>query len=354
MGFIDVKRIGQSFFGKAGQEVKLTATALLALGASRVALANKGQIFGVQGGFAPVFVVVGAGQVVGQVFVFGKMIDDNAGGYAVVGVAVVWENLVVAHRAERIVHAVWIYFELQGRHGNTAIFAVGAGAKQDGHRENQTDKQAVPYDRTAFQTRHHTPKLNKKREISKFKKKAYLCRVNFVVICLCDVVVGVFCYLFAMAQIKYYSKEGLQKLKDELDRLVKVERPNISRQIAEARDKGDLSENAEYDAAKEAQGLCELKIAKLQQELANARLIDESKLDTSKVLLLSTVKIKNLKNGAKMTYTLVPENEADLKTGKISISSPIAQGLLGKSVGDKVDITVPAGTIPFEITEISR
>ncbi len=157
-----------------------------------------------------------------------------------------------------------------------------------------------------------------------------------------------------MAQIKYYSKEGLQKLKDELDRLVKVERPNISKQIAEARDKGDLSENAEYDAAKEAQGLCELKIAKLQQELANARILDESRLDTSKVLLLSTVKIKNLKNGAQMSYTLVPENEADLKTGKISVSSPIAQGLLGKCVGDKVDITVPAGTIPFEITEISR
>ncbi|MDE5703484.1 MAG: transcription elongation factor GreA, partial [Bacteroidales bacterium] len=125
-----------------------------------------------------------------------------------------------------------------------------------------------------------------------------------------------------MAQIKYYSKEGMHKRKDELDHLVKVERPGISKQIAEARDKGDLSENAEYDAAKEAQGLCEMKIAKLQQELANARLLDESKLDTSKVLLLSVVKIKNLKNGAQMTYTLVPENEADLKFGKISVGSP--------------------------------
>ncbi|MEG1499213.1 MAG: transcription elongation factor GreA [Bacteroidales bacterium] len=157
-----------------------------------------------------------------------------------------------------------------------------------------------------------------------------------------------------MATIKYYSKEGLQKLSDELEHLIRVERPSISRQIAEARDKGDLSENAEYDAAKEAQGLCELKIAKLQQEVANARILDESKLDSSKVLLLSTVRIKNLKNGSIMKYTLVPENEADLKMGKISVSSPISQGLLGKKLGDKVDITVPAGTIPFEITEITR
>ena len=157
-----------------------------------------------------------------------------------------------------------------------------------------------------------------------------------------------------MGEIKYYSKEGLQKLKDELEYLTKVERPKISQQIAEARDKGDLSENAEYDAAKEAQGLCELKISKLQMELANALILDESKMDTSKVLLLSTVTIKNLKNGAKMKYTLVPENEANLKEGKISISSPIAKGLLGKEVGDKVDVTVPAGVIPFEITEITR
>lgn len=161
-------------------------------------------------------------------------------------------------------------------------------------------------------------------------------------------------FITQMAQIKYYSKEGLQKLKDDLDHLIKVERPSISKQIAEARDKGDLSENAEYDAAKEAQGLCELKISKLQMELANARLIDESKLDLSKVLLLSTVKIKNLKNGACMTYTIVPESEADLKSGKISVTSPIAQGLLGKQVGDKAEVQAPAGVLNFEITEISR
>lgn len=157
-----------------------------------------------------------------------------------------------------------------------------------------------------------------------------------------------------MGTIKYYSKEGLQKLKDELDQLVRVERPSISRQIAEARDKGDLSENAEYDAAKEAQGLLELKIAKMQTEVANARIVDESKLDTSKVLLFSTVKIKNKKNNAIMEYTLVPENEADLKSGKLSVSSPISKGLLGLKVGDNVEVQVPAGIIPFEIIEISR
>jgi transcription elongation factor GreA len=128
----------------------------------------------------------------------------------------------------------------------------------------------------------------------------------------------------------------------------------ISKQIAEARDKGDLSENAEYDAAKEAQGLHEAKIAKLENTLSHARLIDESKLDTSKVLALSIVKIKNVKNGATMTYQLVAETEADLKTGKISVKSPIAQGLLGKSVGDKAEIQVPAGKMEFEILEISR
>ena len=143
-------------------------------------------------------------------------------------------------------------------------------------------------------------------------------------------------------------------MRDELDQLLKVERPNISKQIAEARDKGDLSENAEYDAAKEAQGLLELKISKIQEKLRNARIIDESKMDSSKVLLLSTVTIKNLKNNASMKYTLVPEEEADLKKGKISVSSPIAKGLLGKKVGDKVDIVVPAGTIPFEVIEVSR
>ena len=157
-----------------------------------------------------------------------------------------------------------------------------------------------------------------------------------------------------MSQVKYYTEEGLQKLKDELEHLIKVERPSISKQIAEARDKGDLSENAEYDAAKNAQGLLELKIAKLQEVIRNVRVIDESKLDRSKVLILSNVKIKNLKTGAVMTYTIVPEKEANIKEGKISVNSPIAKGLFGKSVGDKVDIEVPAGTITFEIIEISR
>ena len=157
-----------------------------------------------------------------------------------------------------------------------------------------------------------------------------------------------------MSQVKYYTEEGLQKLKDELEHLIKVERPSISKQIAEARDKGDLSENAEYDAAKNAQGLLELKIAKLQEVIRNVRVIDESKLDSSKVLILSNVKIKNLKTEAVMTYTIVPEKEANIKEGKISVNSPIAKGLFGKSVGDKVNIEVPAGTITFEIVEISR
>ncbi len=157
-----------------------------------------------------------------------------------------------------------------------------------------------------------------------------------------------------MSATRYYTEEGLQRLKDELNHLIRVERPKISQQIAEARDKGDLSENAEYDAAKEAQGLLEMKIAKLQEEVRNARIIDESKMDNSKVLILSTVKIKNLKNQQTMSYTLVPEKEADLKNGKISVDSPIAKGLLGKKVGDKVEIKVPVGVIPFEIVEISR
>ncbi len=157
-----------------------------------------------------------------------------------------------------------------------------------------------------------------------------------------------------MSASRYFTEEGLQKLKDELDHLIRVERPSISAQIAEARDKGDLSENAEYDAAKEAQGMLELKISKLQELVSKARIIDESKMDSSKVLILSTVKIKNLKNGASMSYTLVPEKEADLKQGKISVDSPIAKGLLGKKVGDKVDIQVPAGIIPFEVIEVSR
>ena len=157
-----------------------------------------------------------------------------------------------------------------------------------------------------------------------------------------------------MSEVTYYTQEGLDKLKEELHKLKTVDRAAISKQIAEARDKGDLSENAEYDAAKEAQGMHEAKIAKMENTLSTARLIDESKLDLSKVLALSIVKIKNVKNGASMTYQLVPETEADLKTGKISVKSPIAQGLLGKSVGDKTEIQVPAGKMEFEILEISR
>ena len=157
-----------------------------------------------------------------------------------------------------------------------------------------------------------------------------------------------------MSEVTYYTQDGLDKLKEELHQLKTVGRAAISKAIAEARDKGDLSENAEYDAAKEAQGLHEAKIAKLGATLSTARLIDESKLDLSKVLALSIVKIKNVKNGATMTYQLVAESEADLKTGKISVKSPIAQGLLGKSVGDKTEIQVPAGKVEFEILEISR
>lgn len=157
-----------------------------------------------------------------------------------------------------------------------------------------------------------------------------------------------------MTEIAYFTKEGLENLKQELHYLKTDGRRKISAAIAEARDKGDLSENAEYDAAKEAQGHHEAKISKLTNMFANARLIDESKLDTSKVLALSIVKIKNVNNGATMTYQLVAENEADVKTGKISIKSPIAQGLLGKSVGDNIEIIVPAGAMVFEILEISR
>lgn len=156
-----------------------------------------------------------------------------------------------------------------------------------------------------------------------------------------------------MAAVAYYTEEGLQKLKDELQQLKTVERKNVIRQIAEARDKGDLSENAEYDAAKEAQGLLEIKIAKLEEIVSNARVVDSSKLDITKVSILTTVKIKNLKNNMEMKYTLVAENEADLKSGKISIDSPIGKGLVGKKVGDKVDVTVPAGVIPFEVIEIT-
>lgn len=157
-----------------------------------------------------------------------------------------------------------------------------------------------------------------------------------------------------MAEVKYYTKEGFLKLQKELEHLESVQRPEISRQIAEARDKGDLSENAEYDAAKNAQGMLELQISKLQEEIRKARIIDESKMDNSKVLILSIVKIKNLQNDKVMTYTLVPENEADLKSGKLSVTSPIAKGLLGKKVGEKAEISVPAGKVTFEIIEISR
>ncbi|WP_316817889.1 transcription elongation factor GreA [Pedobacter nyackensis] len=157
-----------------------------------------------------------------------------------------------------------------------------------------------------------------------------------------------------MTEVTYYTQDGLDKLKEELQYLKTTGRQMISKAIAEARDKGDLSENAEYDAAKEAQGLHEAKIAKMETTLSTARLIDESKLDTSKVLALSIVKIKNVKNGATMSYQLVAESEADLKTGKISVKSPIAKGLLGKSVGDTTEIEVPAGKMEFEILEISR
>lgn len=157
-----------------------------------------------------------------------------------------------------------------------------------------------------------------------------------------------------MSDIMYYTQEGLEKLKEELQHLKTEGRANIARAIAEARDKGDLSENAEYDAAKEAQGHHESKIAKLEDTLAHARLLDESKLDTSKVLALSIVKIKNVKNGSTMQYQLVSETEADLKSGKISVNSPIAQGLLGLKKGDKAQIDVPAGKMEFEILEISR
>ena len=156
-----------------------------------------------------------------------------------------------------------------------------------------------------------------------------------------------------MATIAYYTEEGLKKLKDELHQLKTIERKSVIRQISEARDKGDLSENAEYDAAKDAQGLLELKISKLEDIIFNARIVDSSLLDTSKVSILTTVKIKNLKNNVEMKYTIVAENEADLKAGKISIDSPIGKGLLGKKVGDKVDVTVPAGIIPFQIMEIT-
>ena len=157
-----------------------------------------------------------------------------------------------------------------------------------------------------------------------------------------------------MSDIIYYTEEGLEKLRKELEHLKTTERSSIARQISEARDKGDLSENAEYDAAKEAQGLLEAKIAKMESEFAKARILDESQIDTSKVLIMSKVTIKNMVNSMSMTYEIVPESEADLKTKKISISSPIAKGLLGKEVGDIAEIQVPKGLMKFEIIDISR
>ena len=151
----------------------------------------------------------------------------------------------------------------------------------------------------------------------------------------------------------YYTKEGLQKLKDELQDLKTRGRADMAKQIAEARDKGDLSENAEYDAAKDAQGLMELKISKLENLVANARIIDESSLDNSKVGILSNVTIRNTKNGMEVRYQLVAEEEADLKANKISVKSPIGSGLIGKKVGDKAEIKAPAGMLEFEILDIS-
>ncbi len=157
-----------------------------------------------------------------------------------------------------------------------------------------------------------------------------------------------------MSKVSYYTAEGLKKLREELNQLKDIERPRASQAIAEARDKGDLSENAEYDAAKEAQGLLEMRISKLEATLSNARLIDESQLDTSKALIHSTVKIKNQTNGMEMTYKLVAQSEADLKTGKISVDSPIGKGLLGKEVGEIAEIQVPNGIMKFDVVEISR
>jgi len=156
-----------------------------------------------------------------------------------------------------------------------------------------------------------------------------------------------------MSQITYLTQQGLTKLKKELDRLVNIERPAISKLIGEAIEKGDISENAEYDAAKDAQGMLEAKIAELQSKIANARILDKSRINTSKVQILNKVKIKNRKNDTVMEYYIVPESEANIKEGKIAASTPIAKGLMGKKVGDVVEISVPSGVIPFEIIEIS-
>ncbi|WP_047549966.1 transcription elongation factor GreA [Psychroserpens sp. Hel_I_66] len=157
-----------------------------------------------------------------------------------------------------------------------------------------------------------------------------------------------------MSKVSYYTAEGLKKLRDELRQLKDIERPKASQAIAEARDKGDLSENAEYDAAKEAQGMLEMKISKLEETLAGARVIDESQMDTSKALVLSKVRIKNQTNGMEMTYTLVADGEADLASGKLSVNSPIGKGLLGKSVGEVAEVQVPNGIMKFDVLEISR
>ncbi len=156
-----------------------------------------------------------------------------------------------------------------------------------------------------------------------------------------------------MSQITYLTKNGLKKLKDELDHLMNVERPAISKQIGEAIEKGDISENAEYDAAKDAQGMLEAKISEMRSRIANARILDESKINTTQVQILNKVTIKNKKNNKSMQYTIVPDGEANLKENKISANTPIARGLMGKKVGDEVEIKVPSGVIPFEIVEIS-
>jgi transcription elongation factor GreA len=156
-----------------------------------------------------------------------------------------------------------------------------------------------------------------------------------------------------MTKANYMTQEGLIKLRKELEHLTKVERPAISVQIAEARDKGDLSENAEYDAAKDAQGMLEMKISQLEEKLANARIIDESKIDTETVQIMNRIKIRNKSNNSVMQYMIVSETEADLKAGKLSVSTPIAQALLGKKLGDKVTVIVPSGEVEYEIVEIS-
>jgi transcription elongation factor GreA len=157
-----------------------------------------------------------------------------------------------------------------------------------------------------------------------------------------------------MTKAVYMTEAGLRKLREELDRMVNVERPRISQQIGEARDKGDLSENAEYDAAKEAQGMLEMRISKLQEMVANARIIDESKLDRNSVQILSTVKLRNTKTGQTMTYTLVAENEANVKEGKIAISTPIGKGLVGKKIGEQAVIEIPSGQLFLEVIEITH